>query len=123
MGNSFLSAFVFDQYRWSMQTFGPGDRTEGLLKHIGKEIEELRAAPTPDAQLDEWIDVLLLALDGALRCGVTPLVVSESIEAAQKRNFNRRWPPANLQRLGEPNEHVRDADGVDAADLREDIEP
>lgn len=49
---------------WSSKTFGPGMRTEGLLKHIAKEMDEVRKNPS---DVTEWIDIAILALDGAWR--------------------------------------------------------
>lgn len=52
------------QRAFSLHTFGPGHRTQGVLNHIRKELTELEAEPL---ELSEWIDVVLLALDGAWR--------------------------------------------------------
>lgn len=54
------------QRRWSEATFGPGPRTLGITAHIRKELQEIEDDPT---DLTEWIDVAILALDGAWRTG------------------------------------------------------
>jgi len=56
------------QIPWSKETFGWGKRTEGLLRHIELEIAEVRQNPDDP---EEWIDIVMLALDGAWRTGYT----------------------------------------------------
>ncbi|HHJ1578118.1 dATP/dGTP pyrophosphohydrolase domain-containing protein [Pseudomonas aeruginosa] len=69
-----LDVFRFDlhlerQRRFSERTFGPGSRAAGVVDHIRKELREIEEAP---GDLAEWIDVVILALDGAWRTGATP---------------------------------------------------
>ena len=61
------------QYLWSQRTFGPGGRTLGVCDHIQKELAEIAEAPT---DVMEWVDVIILALDGALRNHSPPSVAS-----------------------------------------------
>lgn len=77
------------QREWSTRAFGPGRRTGGVLDHIAKEVEEVRAHPT---DLSEWVDLIILALDGAWRAGHEPLAIIEAIKAKQARNEARTWP-------------------------------
>lgn len=49
---------------WSHRTFGPGPRTLGVVAHIRKEIAEIEDEP---ADLSEWADLVILALDGCWR--------------------------------------------------------
>ena len=58
--------FLNSKILWSWKTFGPGARAEGICKHIEKELLEVRAKPD---DLSEWVDIILLATDGALRAG------------------------------------------------------
>lgn len=88
--------------RWSLRTFGPGARIGGLTKHIEKEIAEVRAAP---ADLDEWLDIVTLALDGAWRAGFTPAEICRGLERLQNRNMARQWPSAVCD--DQPTEHIR----------------
>lgn len=102
-----LIAHLHRQRKFSEATFGPGIRTEGVLDHIGKEIEEIRADPT---DLKEWVDMILLSFDGAWRAGHSPEAIAEAIEAKQTRNEGRTWPD---WRTADPNkaiEHDRSAD-------------
>lgn len=86
---------------WSLSTFGEGRRTIGVTKHIESEIEEIRQAPT---DLEEWIDVVILALDGAWRAGYEPKEIVEMLNAKYKKNFMRKWPPPPPE--DQPSFHV-----------------
>ena len=97
-----IRAYIARQKDWSLKVFGPGPRTEGILKHIDKEQEEVRERP--DA-LEEWVDLAILALDGAWRAGYTPTQVAEALESKQRENFRRKYPPPGPQ--DEPIEHIR----------------
>ena len=97
-----LVSYITDHIAWSEQTFGPGQRTVGLTKHIAKELQEIRQAPQ---DLSEWIDVIILALDGAWRAGYTPEQIARELWDKQMKNFARRWlTPASED---EPTEHIR----------------
>lgn len=61
-----LTEWLEKQRTWSLKTFGPGRRTLGLVAHIRKELKEIEADPTDPM---EWVDVVILALDGAHRTG------------------------------------------------------
>ena len=61
-----LLAHIRRHMEFSARTFGPGPRAAGVIDHIRKELREIEAAPD---DLEEWIDVLMLALDGAWRSG------------------------------------------------------
>lgn len=91
------------QRRWSRETFGDGQRTEGILRHIEKELDEVRSKPN---DLREWADIVILALDGALRRGFTPFDICRALEKKQAENMARVW---NVGPEDEPVEHVRDA--------------
>lgn len=74
---------------------------------IGKPVS---ADPT---DLAEWVDVIILAFDGATRCaqhlGLPMSSIAEGIIAKQTKNEARRWPD---WRAADPNkaiEHVREA--------------
>ncbi len=85
---------------WSLATFGPGTRTEGLLKHIAKELGEISRQPY---DLVEWIDVIILALDGYWRHGGDPKQIMTVLVEKQDINLAREW---NTPIDGEPTEHV-----------------
>ena len=92
------------QAAWSERTFGPGLRTDGVLDHIAKESNEVRADPT---DLKEWVDIVILALDGAWRTGATPQEIIDAIKAKQARNEARTWPDWRTADPGKASEHVR----------------
>lgn len=77
------------QRAFSRATFGPGHRTAGVIDHITSELAEISADPL---DIFEWVDVILLALDGAWRTGFTPQQIAAALEAKQARNEERDWP-------------------------------
>jgi len=74
---------------WSEETFGPGARHKGVVDHIWKELLEIEADPS---DLTEWIDVAILALDGAWRSGAAPDQIITALAAKQIKNEGRTWP-------------------------------
>jgi hypothetical protein len=83
------AAHLERQREWSTRTFGPGRRTKGVVDHITKEFAEIEQDPD---DVREWIDVVILALDGALRTGAHPSAIIAGIVAKQARNEARTWP-------------------------------
>jgi hypothetical protein len=115
---------------WSAQTFGPSDRTKGVVDHIRKELHEIVAAkasvdlaeasghdstPHRVALTGEWIDVVILALDGAWRSGATPDQIIEALVAKQAKNETRTWPDWRTMSEDKAIEHDRSADNEVAA--------
>jgi len=101
------AAHIERQRQWSMRTFGPGARLLGVLDHIRKELREIEAAP---ADVEEWVDVLILAFDGAWRAGWEPQQILDAIVAKQTKNEGRSWPDWRGRSEDEAIEHVRDDD-------------
>jgi len=97
-----LREYLDRQKAWSEPTFGTGLRTGGLTKHIEKELAEIRKAPT---DVLEWIDVIILALDGAWRCSASTQDVVDALAKKQDVNLARKWPPPGPEDV--PNEHIR----------------
>ncbi|MBL8753668.1 MAG: DUF550 domain-containing protein [Planctomycetes bacterium] len=114
------------QSQFSLRTFGPGTRTVGIADHIEKELREVREAASTAANaelsgaldrshrddlLTEWIDVAILAFDGAWRTGASPEEIVLALKAKQAKNEARKWPD---WRSADPNraiEHDRTAEG------------
>lgn len=92
------------QRAFSERTFGPGMRTAGVVDHIRKELREIEAKP---GDLEEWVDVILLAFDGAWRCGAEPVDIALAIVGKQMRNERRTWPDWRTVPEGKAIEHVR----------------
>lgn len=99
-----LVAHLHRQREFSEQTFGAGARTAGILDHIRKELLEIEKEP---GDLEEWVDVILLALDGAWRTGAMPSEVAEALTAKQAKNEKRQWPDHRTVPEGRAIEHVR----------------
>ena len=98
-----LISHIQRQKDFSLKTFGPGKRTKGILDHIKKELQEIEEEP----ESLEWIDVVILALDGAWRVGFTPEEIVLAIEAKQTKNENRDWPDWKLFSQDEVIEHIK----------------
>lgn len=94
------------QRAWSEQTFGPGSRAAGVVDHIRKELREIEADP---ADLSEWVDVIILACDGAWRAGHSPEQIASAIVAKQTRNEGRQWPDWRTAPPDKAIEHVKAA--------------
>lgn len=99
-----FAAHLARQRAWSEETFGPGARTKGVIDHIRKELKEIEADPS---DVEEWIDVVILALDGAWRAGFTPLQIIAALETKQSRNESRNWPDWRTASPDQAIEHVR----------------
>lgn len=96
-----MRTYVQQHVAWSRQTFGEGPRPVGLCKHIAKELDEILRDPN---DLEEWIDVIILALDGATRQGYRADAILDMLETKQQKNKARVF---NVGGPDEPNEHVR----------------
>lgn len=93
-----------EQRRFSLDVFGPGQRVEGLIEHITKELDEIRRDP---ADLAEYVDVMILAVDGALRQGHSPAAILNAYHEKLSVNYRRRWPDWRTFTDGQAIEHVR----------------
>ncbi len=99
-----LVDWLADKNAWSLATFGPGTRAQGVVAHIRKELVEIEADPT---DLSEWVDVVLLALDGAARAGHSPSAIVDGLLGKQQRNVARSWPDWRTADPSGPIEHER----------------
>lgn len=100
-----VAEYLSQQEEWSSRTFGNGARTISITSHIRKELAEIEAEPH---DLSEWVDVIILAMDGYWRHGGDPLHLMVDLVSKQQKNFARTWPahaPDN-----EVVEHVRTGD-------------
>ncbi len=115
-----LITHLIDQIEFSERTFGPGASTSRIIDHIRKELVEIENNPN---DLVEWIDVILLGLDGAWRLladkggFVVPdntsmgpriaEVIAEAMRAKLEKNKARQWPDWRTAPEGKAIEHVR----------------
>lgn len=81
--------FIADFAEWNLATFGPGLRTEGTVAHIRKELDEVLADPTDHK---EWVDILILSLNGLVRLGLSPAEIIAAVKAKHEVNKARKWP-------------------------------
>ena len=93
------------QREFSINTFGPGERAAGIVAHIRSELSEIEKAPD---DVEEWIDVVMLALDGAWRAGHSSQDIANALTAKLVKNENRNWPDWRNYREGEAIEHIPD---------------
>lgn len=113
-----LRQHLLRQMAFSHATFGPGKRTNGVIDHIKKELNEI-IADGGVVDPSEWVDVVILALDGLTRelaynsqdKRSDPEKVADDvckmILFKQTRNESRNWPN---WRVSDPNkaiEHVK----------------
>lgn len=94
------------QIAFSERTFGPPSGVAGVIDHIRKELVEVETAE-PGDDLPEWIDVIILALDGAWRSGASPDMIIAALEAKQLKNERRTWPDWKTAEPGKAIEHDR----------------
>lgn len=97
------------QRNFSLATFGPGERPSATLAHIRKELVEIEQDPKDPV---EWIDVVLLAFDGAWRAGYSPKQITKALADKLAANEQRKWPDWRLVPEGHPVEHIRASDEV-----------
>ena len=101
--------YIRRQREWSEKTFGLGRRTKGITDHIRSELLEVES--TPDDPY-EWVDIVILALDGAWRTGASLVEIRRLLWDKQKVNFERKFPyPESEDHM---SEHIKeDKDGMD----------
>jgi hypothetical protein len=103
------------QIVFSKTTFGPGARTKGVIDHIRKELIEVEES---GGSANEWVDVVILALDGLTRqiWHGTPMPISAEKAASiavdmilfkQHKNERRDWPDWRTQSQDAAIEHVQ----------------
>ncbi len=97
-----LGSYLERQREWSKRTFGVSRRTNGILQHIAKELREIASNPE---DLVEWVDVVILAMDGYWRHGGEPKDIMAVLQAKQDINFARTW--LHTEAEDEPSEHDR----------------
>ena len=128
-----LIAHLTRQGAFGRATFGPGPRTEGVLKHIESEIEEVRRAAEEgdlDELVKEWTDIAILGLDGLIRAvrareeafnaqrmlslarpyithDEVARIAVDNIVAKQAKNEMRDWPDWRGKSEDQPIEHDR----------------
>lgn len=98
-----IEEYYVKQIEWSKKTFGDGKRTKGLIEHITKELKEIEDKPY---DLEEWIDVVVLGMDGFWRHGGRAEDFMMLLQRKQVKNFARKWPEPKSE--DEAVEHIRE---------------
>jgi hypothetical protein len=117
-----LEAHLKRQMAFSRATFGPGERRAGVIDHIRRELVEVERA---EEAATEWVDVVILALDGLTRrlveCGWDHNEAAEKacrmIVQKQTRNERRDWPDWRTAAPDQAIEHVRNTEDEGPAAL------
>lgn len=103
-----LVSHIHRQRAFSIKTFGPigqGQKPEGVIAHILKEIhDELSLDPT---SLKEWVDMLILSIDGCIKSGHSAEEIVQALVDKQTRNEQRQWPDWRTMDPSKAIEHVR----------------
>lgn len=85
---------------WQLGQFEGADLS-GVIAHVEKELEELKA---DEADPFEWVDLIFLALHALAILGFDADDVNEHLLAKYLVNRQRSWPQAEP---GKATEHVR----------------
>jgi len=105
------------QRTWSTTQFGESVDLPRILNHITEATGDVEKEP---ARLHNWIDIVLLAMDGAWRAGHSPKEVVQAIQDVQVRNIMRDWQNPGDLPIGEPIKHIRSqAERITAGELTE----
>lgn len=111
-----FAAFFDAKAKWSAETFGPGQGAAGVLDHIRKELAEVEREP---GDLAEWVDIILLAMDGARRCaGADGATLAAALVAKMVKNKARTWPDWRTAAPGKAIEHDRSGEAITDAPVR-----
>ncbi len=114
-----LKQHLLRQMAFSHQAYGPGERQAGVIDHIRKELVEVEES---NGDSSEWVDVVILALDGLTRRlafignhgerrnpypeGVAGLACRMILDK-QARNEARTWPDWRAADRDKAIEHIR----------------
>ena len=99
-----IKQYLVEHKAWSLETFGESTHTEGLLKHIEKEVAEAREANFHI--LMELVDIVILSVDAMWRLGFSPEQITSALIEKQNINKKRRYP--KITDPDQPTEHFRE---------------
>lgn len=96
--------YVDKQIEWSQATFKDHPNIDSILGHLRKELDEIQQDPTDPY---EWVDVIILALEGAWRiAGLSSTDIEQYLVQKQTINKLRKWPDVSTFPKGKPIEHI-----------------
>lgn len=91
--------------KFSEETFGPFNGSEGVIAHIEEEIEEIKENPQ---DIEEWADLIILAFDGAAREDFSVWEIIEAVHNKHEKNKLRKWPHWSTVEKGKPINHIKE---------------
>jgi hypothetical protein len=96
---------IVEQREWSIATFGPHSQrgSDGVIDHLRKEVNEAAES----RKLEEWVDIIMLAIDGASREGYGPMDIVTGLANKLEVNKRRQWPDWRTIEPGQAIEHIR----------------
>ena len=104
-----LEDYIRRQKAFSKVTYGPGQRVKGVAQHIMKELVEVhQAIKDGEDPMPEWVDIAILAIDGAWRSGSSPARIAGQFERKLSINMKRKWPDWRKVGEGKAIEHIKD---------------
>ena len=115
-----IETYLVEHRAFSLETFGPGIRDAGIADHIRKELKEIEATP---GDLEEWIDIIILAMDGFWRNNGRPSQIMPMLKAKLEKNKARQWPDWRTVPEGQAIEHIRTPEELNDKGLPREIEP
>ena len=98
---------IEDFKNWNFNTYGPGERLTGTIEHIKEELTEIEKEPH---DIVEWVDVIMLAMNGALRHGHEPQDIIDAFFKKLEKNKARKWQNWQEVPEGQPIKHIKDED-------------
>lgn len=99
-----LSDYIEKQIEWSKVTFKDHPNIDSILDHIRKELKEIEQNPTDPY---EWIDLIILAIEGAWRiANLSEHGIEQYLIQKQLINKQRNWPDVTTFPKGKAIEHV-----------------
>lgn len=101
-----LRQYIVEHMQWSRETFGEGAHTEGLLRHIEKEVQEVRSEELAVHRMRELVDIIILTLDAMWREGFTAEEIVSALIEKQNINKKRKYP--KITDPDQPTEHLRE---------------
>lgn len=110
-----MQSMLARQMAVSKATFGPGRRTTPIIKHMRMEMEEVYDS---DGDPAEWVDLVILALDGLTRAvwvgsdykmsaDRAALMAEMLLREKYAKNERRDWPDWRKANPLEPIEHIK----------------
>jgi hypothetical protein len=99
-----LAEIIDIQRNYTYKAFGQGENTARILNHIMDEVAEVSAVNGKD--VFEWCDIIILALDGAIRQGFSNDKICTAVVNKMLINQERSWPDPSTLAEDQPINHI-----------------